>query len=262
MKTKISAVIVALSAVAGCRSLSDTYDFTNGEEGMLNMVHWSFEPGSEVYAKTITGKTYFKAGTGTAKTEYDITLYNRTEVSVYQMTAEFSQGSLSLNGIQLTTGSVFDVNGQKELTFKFVPASDLRKATLPVTFYSYTEDPGRQVSVYTIELVENIGPTAVLAVTPSTAAGHSNLNYILDATGSVDGDADAGGTLDSFTYTITKIGGSGGKQSFSLRALQGNQIVYTFPYTFPDPGEFTVKLTVTDSNGATSAEVSKSVTVM
>lgn len=260
MKTKININIALLSVLlpVGCKDMSDTYDFAV-KKGLFNSARWSFEAGSDVYTGNATGKSLFKPNSGNPKMEYDINLYNRTDVNVNQMRAEFSNGSLWLSGVKLISHTTFEVNGLKQLAFKFVPSSGLGSTTITILFYSYAEGQDKQVSVFTLKLVDNTGPTAVMAVNPSTAAGHSNLDYILDATGSADGDAAEGGTLDSFTYTITDAGHK--KQKITIKAWQGNKIVYTFPYTFPNAGEFTVKLAVTDSNGEPSAEVSKTLTV-
>lgn len=260
MKTKIN---IALSSVllvlAGCKDTSDTYNFALNK-GLFNSARWSFESGSDVFTKIVTGKSMFKPNTGNPKMEYDINLYNRTEVNVTQMRAEFSKGSLWLNGVSLTSATTFAVNGVKQLTFKFAPSSGVGSTTIPISFYSYAEGLDKQMSVFNLKLVENTGPTGAMAVNLSTATGHSNLDYILDATGSTDGDAAEGGTLDSFTYTITDANQN--KQKVTIKAWQGNKIEYTFPYTFPNGGEFTVKLVVTDSNGEPSAEVSKTLTVV
>lgn len=247
-KTRISlAIAAALVVMSGCGN-SDTYDFAV-KQGLFSAAHWSFESGSDMFSKSLRAKGWFKSGSGlSARGEYSIPLYNRTDVRVDQMRAEFSNGTLWLNSVSLTSGTTFNVEGAKQLTFTFKPTVTDGKAA--VSFYTHVEGLEKQISIYTLELYKNLPPAASFTVKPSTAGEASKFDYVFDASASVDGDAADGGRLYSYTYTVTDEA----MASQTIPLLTGDtwdqNKVYSF--TFPGTGRFTVKLVVKDSDGDTA----------
>lgn len=243
MKTEMSKLIWGVSAAivstfTGCKEGADTYQWAENR-GLFSQVRWSFTqpPAADVYLKDAKFKSYFK----TPVLSYDFTVYNNGRVSADQMQADFTGGTLWLNGVSLTSGSPFAVNGENKLTFSFKPAGSRPKGKFPISIYSFIEGREKQLTTYNLELFDNMPPQASFMATKK-----SSLNYDLDAGLSVDGDADFGGKLKSFVWKITDLADTTRTQGFP----PATQRVLSYP--FPYAGNFKVKLTVADTDDSTA----------
>lgn len=210
MKTEMNKLlwvsVVIASTFTGCKEWADTYKWAENR-GLFSQVRWSFTqaPAADIYVKDATFKSYFK----TPVLSYDFTVYNNGSVSANQMQAEFTGGTLWLNGVSLPSGSPFTVNGESKLTFSYKPADSRPKGKFPISIYSFTEGMEKQLTTYNLELFDNRPPNASFIVTKK-----SSLNYDLDAGLSADGDADFGGKLKSFAWKITDIADTTRTQPF------------------------------------------------
>lgn len=246
MKTEMNKIIIAVAILVtvftGCKGWDDTYQWADNR-GLFSQVRWSFTqaPTADTYRKDAKFKTYFKTPVSPRST-YDFTVYNNSRVSANQMKAEFTGGTLWLDGTSIPSGTPFAVNGANKLTFIFKPADSRPKGIFPISVYVFAQGLEKQLTTYNLELFDNIPPQASFIVTQK-----SGLDYDLDAGLSTDGDTDFGGRLKDFTWTITDAANAAQKQSFSIPATQK-----VYSYSFPYAGSFKVKLIVTDSDDATT----------
>lgn len=254
MKTKINRMMTlaaaALLPFAGCKKLSDTYQWSENQ-GIFTEVRWSFTqaPAADTYSKSDAFKSYFK---NTAPiTSYNFTVYNNSETNVSRMAAEFTGGTLWLNDRPLASGVPFPVEG-KQLTFTFKLSDTNLNASASASVYTYAQNLPKQLTTYTLALQDNQKPTAMFTIAPET----DPLTYTFDAAASADGDADLGGTLKAFIWTITDAA-DGAKTQTVKRPASQSKLTYPFPY----PGNFTVTLTAKDSEDADSAPYTQSLTV-
>lgn len=238
---KIKPLLALLSIwVSGnCDRASDTYKWIEHPA-----VQWSFSPTEDKFTEHAKVKVQIKVMTG-VKYSSRFTLYNNADMSMEpepeaeQMQAEFTKGTLSLTGKQIVSGVPFDVNGAKQMTFNFVPSIH-ELLTIPVVFFTVTEVGDKLYSTYELELIGNRPPKAALTI--RKLKSNVPREYEFDASASVDTDADMGGIIAGFKYTVIEVA-TNSRQPFDQ---QPTKKVRTYP--FPSAGEFMVTLTVIDSD--------------
>lgn len=195
-----------------------------------------------------TIETSFKLGIKSGSQEFAFQIFtNDVDGNIVDLQFNFLSGTSTVifQGEFVEPNTSLDISDIDNLSFSLnsiTPGMDLRH----IVEFTVTDNFGAtSTGLINLEVFENLPPIADLTVRAARIV--DNLEYQLDASGSMDQDEDFGGEISTYIFDINGI-------EIESRSAVINHV-------FSETGNFQISLTVQDNDGVVSETVTDVFTI-